>query len=175
MIELWKDIIEFDGYQISNLGRVKRLEKTITMENSIIDGPFQKTLQEKIYTPKGNKLYYSFLFRKNNKKYYKSIHRLVAESFIPNPKNKREVNHIDGNKHNNHLLNLEWVTRSENALHSFENNLTKPRGQSISEDLQNKIISYYGKLSQRKIASKLNTTFSIVNTCIKNYKLCSLN
>ena len=57
----------------------------------------------------------------NNQTYY--LHRLVAETFIPNPYDKQQVNHIDGNKTNNHATNLEWVTPSENVRHSIVNNL----------------------------------------------------
>ena len=53
-------------------------------------------------------------------------HRLIAEKFIPNPDNKPEVNHIDGNKSNNSIENLEWVTSSENQLHSYRTGLRKP-------------------------------------------------
>jgi hypothetical protein len=56
----------------------------------------------------------------------KLIHRLVADAFIPNPKGLPEVNHKDGNKHNNHVDNLEWVTKSENALHAFAEGLRTP-------------------------------------------------
>jgi predicted DNA-binding protein YlxM (UPF0122 family) len=55
--------------------------------------------------------------------YWKKVHRLVAETYLPNPENKREVNHIDCNKENNNLENLEWATSKENKTHAFQNNL----------------------------------------------------
>ena len=71
---------------------------------------------------------------KNNKATAKTAHRLVALAFIPNPENKPCVNHIDGDKQNNHVSNLEWVTYSENTVHSFENGLQIP---SKGEDTGN--------------------------------------
>jgi hypothetical protein len=59
------------------------------------------------------------LFKSGKRKYF-NIHRLVAKCFIPNTENKREVNHIDGDKHNNCASNLEWVTSRENQLHAFK-------------------------------------------------------
>lgn len=61
--------------------------------------------------------------RKDCKQNIKTVHRLVAEHFIPNPRNLREVNHKDGNKHNNDVSNLEWVSSSENTKHSWDNKL----------------------------------------------------
>ena len=63
----------------------------------------------------------------NGKQHTKLIHRLVAEEHIPNPENKPQVNHKDGDKHNNHMDNLEWVTSSENARHAFDKGLKIPR------------------------------------------------
>lgn len=60
---------------------------------------------------------------KDGKKKYVRIHRLVAELFVPNPNNLPQVNHIDGNKLNNHYTNLEWVSNSQNTKHAFDNGL----------------------------------------------------
>jgi hypothetical protein len=63
--------------------------------------------------------YYTVCLRKNNKTYRKGIHRLVAETFIPNPENKPQVNHKNGIRNDNRVENLEWVTRSENIQHAY--------------------------------------------------------
>lgn len=70
----------------------------------------------------------------NGKMRTKTIHRLVAETFSHQPSDKHEVNHIDGNKHNNHISNLEWVTRSENIKHAYKMGLqTKEQRERIGK------------------------------------------
>lgn len=69
--------------------------------------------------------YYHISFCKNNKCKTFNIYRLIAINFIPNPENKPQVNHIDGNKLNNHVNNLEWCTRSENMQHAWKLDLYK--------------------------------------------------
>ena len=109
-------------YEISNLGRVRSLDHYIRQRNNskkLHKGRILNTWSDKIgYTVVG--------LNKYNKYKIKKIHRLVAEAFIPNPENKSDVNHIDGNKSNNIVSNLEWATRSENMQHAYNTGLSKP-------------------------------------------------
>ena len=104
MIEEWRKIKDFEDYEVSNLGNVRSLKNgKVRMRKCVLNENGYVTIQ---------------LF-KNAKNYDYKVHRLVALAFIPNPDNKEQVNHIDGNKQNNCIINLEWCTRSENEIHSF--------------------------------------------------------
>ncbi len=83
------------------------------------------------------------------------VHRLVAETFIDNIENKKDVNHIDGNKSNNNIFNLEWCTRSENIKHAFKNGLSK-----ISENQKNRFI----KMTKLQIGSNNPAARKLINT-----------
>lgn len=102
----WKNINDFkDLYKVSNDGKIYSVRKN------------------KLLKPKINKYgYYEVCLFKDNKRYYRTIHRLVAETFISNANNYSVVNHLDSNKLNNNVFNLEWTTVSGNTKHCYENN-----------------------------------------------------
>lgn len=125
-MELWKDIEGYeDSYQISTYGNVKSKERDIPRVDkrgySYTYKRGGKNLKN-VNHPNG---YSKVSLLKNGKAKQVSVHRLVALHFIDNPENKIQVNHKDGNKHNPHIDNLEWVTPSENSLHAFKNGLSK--------------------------------------------------
>lgn len=126
-IEIWKDIFEFDGlYQVSTHGRVKRLQKTVKRGRGI---GASVILPDMILSPRNSsKGYLRVTLHKGGKMKTFNIHRLVAETFIPNPDKKFTVNHKDGNKHNNLKSNLEWNTSKENIEHSILNDLRGDTG-----------------------------------------------
>lgn len=171
MEEIWKDIKDYEGlYQISNLGNIRKLR----FINNIVN-------KEKIFkiTPQIiNSGYYKVVLYKDGKYKNKCIHRLVAETFIPNEENKPQINHIDGNKLNNNVDNLEWCTRSENMKHSYKNNLSTPsaKGKYGSDNPKakkvnmldkntNEIIKTFGSLIDAAYYLKVNKSCHIVACC----------
>ena len=143
-MEIWKDIKGYEGsYQISNRGLVKSLN-------------FNHTNKEKILKDKINRKGYRYVtLYCNSKAKYMSIHRLVAEAFILNPNNMPQVNHIDGNKGNNTVENLEWCTEKENVQHAIKTGLLKPYGSNNSRsvkikqlDLNNNLLKIFNSISE---------------------------
>lgn len=95
------------------------------------NGDIKNTKTNKILTPgKTTNGYYTVSLSNNGKRKSYYIHRLVANNFINNPNNYKEINHKDGNKQNNRVDNLEWCDRSYNLTHAYKNGLKKtPRGK----------------------------------------------
>lgn len=147
--EIWKEIPGFNQYyQVSNIGRIKTMFRMVNGKNGAL-----RPRPEKIMKPKLTMFGYRTisLFNPSKKKVDIFVHRLVAQAFIPNPENKTQVNHIDGNKQNNHVDNLEWNTASENTIHAHKNNLVKVRrgegvhGAKLTEDKIKEIREMYAK------------------------------
>lgn len=120
MTEIWKDVVGYEGrYQVSNLGRIKRITR-ITKWISINGKEAYRLDKEKIFSLEVGKTGYPIIrLHKNGHKRRVTVHRLVAQAFIPNPQNKPCINHKDGNRTNNNINNLEWCTYSENNLHEW--------------------------------------------------------
>lgn len=111
MEEIWKDIKGYEGlYQVSNLGNVMSLNWNHTNTSQPIR-PFR------------NRGYLRVTFRVNGTSRKFLVHRLVADAFLPNEQGKETVNHIDGNKENNCISNLEWATRREQTAHAIKTGL----------------------------------------------------
>ncbi len=130
--EEWRNVVidgkEVANYYVSTLGRFKN-SKGIIMEN---------------YKPHHS----GYIYLRVNKEKY-ALHRLVAFAFLENPENKPFVNHIDGNKTNNSLANLEWVTIQENCLHSAKTGLTKYYKRRVGQyTLENILIKEFNSIKE---------------------------
>ena len=161
-MEIWKDVKGYEGlYQVSNKGRIKSLNYRRTGKEGIL----QHSLDSYGYL--------KVTLHKNGKQKYFRIHRLVAEAFIPNVNDLPEVNHIDENKENNHVENLEWCdrkynnnygSRNERASTSMKGKKRKLKKQILcietgeifdtSQDVINTMFN--GKGSQSNIRNHLN-------------------
>lgn len=156
MNEVWANIKGYDDYQVSNQGRICSYKNN---KRKILKGWIQNTGYLTISL--------------NNKKY--SVHRLVAETFIHKEKGKDYVNHIDGNKTNNNVSNLEWCTNAENIQHAFRSGLMenainqmknkKIRAKKINQyDLNgNYIKSFLGSVEAQNELRKLGISVNARN------------
>jgi hypothetical protein len=124
-LEVWVDIQNYENYyQISNFGRVKALSRKLNFTTRNGKSCLRLT-NERILKYKKIRGYNCVTLSKNDNPKNLRVCRLVAIHFIDNPYKKSQVNHIDGNKRNDNLSNLEWVTPKENMKHAYENNLLK--------------------------------------------------
>lgn len=154
-MERWKPVNGFEGsYEISNRGVVKSVPRVVQRTTSV-------------YTRRGRLLklgsiegYPAAFLWKDGKQYARLVHRMVAEAFIRNPKNKPEVNHKDGNKRNNRKKNLEWSTTSGNHLHAYATGLRK---RKLTDDDVKDIRT---RVQQGEVQSQLAREYSVSRATI---------
>lgn len=164
MNEIWFPVLGFEDYLISNLGNVKSKARLIIS----IDGKTYRR-KEKLLKPKKHKDGYLFVqLTKNKKRSNLYIHRLVAQAFISNPENKPMVNHKDGNKRNNCIENLEWVTAKENAVHAYTNNFFY-KIEDLKHTSQAVMNTETGECHNtiKEAANSLNRNYSVVREMLK--------
>lgn len=169
--EMYVDIQGYEGYyQISNHGNVRSLDRVIKEKTGKTQTIKGRVLKQRI-NPSG---YYYVGLRKNSRKATFAVHQLVAQAFLDNPDNKPTVNHIDGNKLNNSVANLEWSTYSENLEHAYKTGLRRAVYSSEvgSKNYKRKLISEQvieikrllaaGSLTHKEIATKFSVARSTI-------------
>lgn len=170
--EIWKDIEGFEGmYQISSNGRVKSLPRTTWFTNKNGESKFI-SVRGRIMKPHKQKYLKAYLNLNGNTNMI-SVHRLVAMSFIPNPENKPQVNHVDGDKFNNNVNNLEWVTLSENRRHAFDTGLQSPKrgvkshlATHTESDVINVLNAWNSGMKKINISRMYNVSISFVDRVV---------
>jgi len=157
---------EIEGYEISECGRVFRKERIIKATKY----GTTRVLPRREKKPSDNGAGYLFVqLYRENKATPCYVHRLVAIAFIPNPENKKGVNHKDGDKYNNAKSNVEWSTQLENNLHAIATGLNKGRGKPIEQlNLAGEVIGNYKSASEASIFTGIGRT--AIQECCKPFR-----
>lgn len=167
--EVWKDILGYEGYyQISSLGRFRSLDRKVTYKNGT--SVFYKG--KITFTKPNKKGYYRGCLNKDGTGISVFIHRLVAEAFIPNPKNLPTVNHKNGVKTDNRVENLEWMTIEENNQHALRTGLNRLIGEkSASAKLtESDVRQIRGLLKTQLTQKEIGNLFGVKAWIIKEIK-----
>lgn len=168
-IEIWKDVIGFEGYyQVSDSGKIRGLDRIDTLGRKV------KGKILSVRTDKDGYLLVTLV--KNNNAKTKKVHRVVAESFLQNPNNLPEVNHIDGDKRNNSVKNLEWCTHKENHVHARKTGLIQQKGEkSVNHKLTTDAVHFIREMYKRgdsvygccALANKFNVSQATISRVVK--------
>ncbi len=155
MKEQWRKVVGYDDYyEVSNLGRVRSIDRTIQYTDGRVVHRKSKILSQKI-----DRGYYSVTVSKNNDKKLLKVHRLVAQAFIPNTDNLPCVNHKDENKENNSVDNLEWCTYEYNVNYGTRN-------RRASERLKNRPSKLKGVPKSLETRKKMSMSMKGKQNCL---------
>lgn len=144
--EIWKDVPNWSRYQASNLGNIRSKNHYPKYKDGRV-----RMIRGKVLKQTSNNVNALYVTLCNDETQLKQlVHRVVAETFLPNPDNKPEVNHIDGDRENNKLYNLEWVTGCENVEHAMENNLIPSKEEHYNAKLTQMDVDFIRKTYARK-------------------------
>jgi len=156
MSETWKPVVGFEGlYEVSSSGKVRGIKR-----GKIVSQHIHRTGY--MYT----------VLTKNSKPHTLSVHRIVAKAFIPNPDNKREVNHKDFNKTNNNLKNLEWATTQENRDWNLQSEkLVKKRKETLAKMTEKTRV----KVNQYDLNGNFVKTWDCIRSAGKTLKIDESN
>lgn len=168
---IWKNIKLYKGYQVNNIGEVRSIDRFITQRaRPSIGGTFKRLyLGRVLKLDVGKNGYVRVMLNKGKREL---VHRLVAKEFILNLEKKPCTNHLDNNRGNNKVENLEWVTHSENLLYCVKQgrqSVVRAVGEDcggarLTEKQVKQIRKLKGKMSYRKIGRK----FGVVHSTVKN-------
>ena len=155
-----KEIKDFEGYFVSNYGQIYTTKK---------NGGYKTNIRElKIKEDKDG--YLEVGIYKNKKRFFRRVHRLVAEAFLENPNHYPQINHIDGDTKNNNVSNLEWCTCRDNLIHSFKVLNRNPTIISKRLKLTNKLtneVLYFN--SEKDCAFYLNMSYEHLSKLLTGY------
>lgn len=174
--EEWRDVSGLEGiYKVSSFGRVKAVGRSTIRHDKRFKKPVIMNLATFIRRQaKDHKGYRRVGLYYNNKVNTHKVHRLVAETFIHNPTNKRTVNHKNGIKHDNRVENLEWATDKEQSMHARDNGLGvylrgSSHGNSKLNELQVRIIKrMFDDFNQREIAAIFKVKSGTIGNIYRN-------
>lgn len=128
-MELWKNIEEATNYEVSNYGNIRNTKSGQILNPGVSGNGYKQV---------------SLKMKKSNKFEKRYVHRLVATYWLENPENKREVNHINLDRTDNRVENLEWITSSENQKHKYQNGDYKTSNRKVVQmDLKDNVITVF--------------------------------